>query len=169
VSLVSLVPRLVLGALLVAACVTDVRARRIPNALVAAVLGLAVARLAGAAWLGALGADASFAAGPGAAALGAATGLAVLLPFHALGMMGAGDVKLLAAAGAWLGPVGVLHAGVYTAFAGVLLAVAAVTRGVVAPRPPAPRAAHRAAHRGGLPYALAIAAGIACAVCLPVA
>jgi prepilin peptidase CpaA len=165
VSLVSLLPRLVLGALLVAACVTDVRARRIPNALVAAVLGLAVARLAGAAWLGALGADASFAAGPGAAALGAATGLAVLLPFHALGMMGAGDVKLLAAAGAWLGPVGVLHAGVYTAFAGVLLVVVAITRGVLAPRP----AVRRAGRRHGLPYGLAIAAGVACAVCLPVA
>jgi prepilin peptidase CpaA len=35
--------------------------------------------------------------------LGALLGFAVLLPFYALGGMGGGDVKLMAAVGAWLG------------------------------------------------------------------
>ena len=37
-------------------------------------------------------------------ALGMLAGLAVFFPFFALGGMGAGDVKLMAAIGAWLGP-----------------------------------------------------------------
>lgn len=35
---------------------------------------------------------------------GAAVGLALLLPLYAIGGMGAGDVKLLAGIGAWIGP-----------------------------------------------------------------
>lgn len=36
--------------------------------------------------------------------------------------MGAGDVKLLGAAGAWLGPAGVFHAFVFTALLGAIYA-----------------------------------------------
>jgi prepilin peptidase CpaA len=37
--------------------------------------------------------------------------------------MGAGDVKLLGAVGAWLGPMGVLVAGLYSVLAGGVLAL----------------------------------------------
>jgi prepilin peptidase CpaA len=37
--------------------------------------------------------------------------------------MGAGDVKLMAAIGAWLAPVAVIHAALYTAMAGAVLAL----------------------------------------------
>src|SRR5262245_59929528 len=39
----------------------------------------------------------------GATALGALAGFGLLVPFYLLGGMGAGDVKLMAALGAWLG------------------------------------------------------------------
>ena len=38
-------------------------------------------------------------------------------------IMGAGDVKLLGAVGAWLGPMGVLYAGLYSVLAGGILAL----------------------------------------------
>ena len=78
----------------VAACVTDVVSRRVPNRLT----GVAVDRrrrrphpAAGRAgrW--------------SHAAIGMLVGLAVFFPFFALGGMGGGDVKLMAALGAWLG------------------------------------------------------------------
>ena len=54
------------------------------------------------------------------------------LPLYALGGMGAGDVKLLAAIGAWLGPADVLHAALYAGIAGGILAlVVACARGCV--------------------------------------
>src|SRR5688572_10689038 len=43
--------------------------------------------------------------GLGAALLGTVVGLATLLPLYSVGGMGAGDVKLMAGMGAWLGPV----------------------------------------------------------------
>jgi prepilin peptidase CpaA len=42
-------------------------------------------------------------AGLGSSALGALCGFGVLIAFYAIGGMGAGDVKLMAAVGAWLG------------------------------------------------------------------
>jgi prepilin peptidase CpaA len=50
-------------------------------------------------------------------------GCAVFLPWFLLGGMGAGDVKLLAALGAWLGPEGALWAGLYAGLAGGPLAL----------------------------------------------
>ncbi len=76
----------------VAAAITDVRTRRIPNVLTvgALVLALAVrATMGGGALL------------DGMAAAGAA--FAIALPVFALGGLGGGDVKLLAAVGAFLG------------------------------------------------------------------
>ncbi|PLZ03356.1 hypothetical protein CY652_05995 [Burkholderia sp. WAC0059] len=73
----------------------DCRSRRIPNALVVAgLLGAFVCALAG---------RGPFGLPCAGALLGAAAGLAALLPFFALGVMGAADVKVFAALGAWCG------------------------------------------------------------------
>jgi prepilin peptidase CpaA len=54
---------------------------------------------------------------------GAALGLALLLPLYAIGGMGAGDVKLLAGVGAWVGPAVTLWAFVSSAMVGAVMAV----------------------------------------------
>lgn len=110
------------GALLVSsgACVTDVRAARIPNGLT--LVGVAAGLVAHGLLPQGLGVMASVA--------GAVAGLAVFLPFFALGGMGGGDVKLMAAVGAWLGWPAILGAALTVAIAGgVLAVVAAVSRG----------------------------------------
>lgn len=103
---------LVIGVML--AAFVDIRTRRIPNAVTAPMSALGIA-------LAALGSDDQ---SLGAAVLGLALGLLLMLPGYALGATGAGDVKLLAAVGALLGPAGVVVAFVWTAIAGGGLAVA---------------------------------------------
>lgn len=98
------------------AAVYDVKTRRLPNSLT---LGAAVAALVGQVAL-------SGWAGVGLAAAGWAAGLALFFPVFALGGMGAGDVKLLAAVGAWLGPWGVLWTALYAALAGGVMALGVV-------------------------------------------
>ena len=61
-------------------------------------------------------------AGLGWAAAGAAVGFAVFLIFYCLGGMGAGDLKLMAAFGALLGPSGILVAALLAAPLGALMA-----------------------------------------------
>jgi prepilin peptidase CpaA len=98
----------------------DLRTRRVPNAVTMslAAIGIGVA----AAGLGRVGL--------GAAMLGLLAGLALMLPSHVLGATGAGDVKLLAAAGTVLGPTDVLWAFLYTLLAGGAIAiVVALCRG----------------------------------------
>jgi prepilin peptidase CpaA len=102
---------LVVGAL---ACWHDIRTRHIPNAVT---LGGAVVAVAFA--LTQHGGH-----GLLASVLGWATGLALFLPFFALGGMGAGDVKLMACVGAWLGPAAAAWAALYTSIAGGVLALA---------------------------------------------
>ena len=58
-----------------------------------------------------------------AAAAGLLVGLLLMLPGHALGATGAGDVKLMAAIGALIGPWIVVKAFLFTAIAGGVLAV----------------------------------------------
>ena len=102
-----------------AAAVIDLRTRRIPNILTAtlAAIGLGLA----AAGFGRVGLGASM--------LGCLLGLAFMMPGHIFGRTGAGDVKLLAAAGALLGPTDTIYAFLYTAIAGGALAlVVAVAR-----------------------------------------
>ncbi len=103
-----------------AACVTDFRSRRIPNLLTfgasaAAVVFWAVtAGLSGAGW----------------SVAGWAVGCAVFMPWFLLGGMGAGDVKLLAALGAWAGPSAAVWMALYAGIAGGVFAiVVSLTRG----------------------------------------
>ena len=104
-----------LVALLVAgvACLWDLRTRRIPNLLT---FGAAAAALiVGVVTRGADGAIASLG--------GWVIGMGVLFFAYALGGMGAGDVKLLGALGAWLGPADALWLALYTGVAGGVIAL----------------------------------------------
>lgn len=97
----------------VVACLLDLRTRHIPNSVTlgGAAIGLVYGTVVN---------------GPGGlleAGLGWLTGLAVFLPFFALGGLGAGDVKLVACLGAWLGPSMALWTALYTALAGGVMAV----------------------------------------------
>jgi prepilin peptidase CpaA len=103
----------VIIAVALVACVIDLRERRIPNWLTfgAAIAGVLFQ-------LGTGGVD-----GLRTAALGWVVGAAIFfLPF-ALGGLGAGDIKLLAALGAWIGPMDILWLSVYTGIAGMVLAL----------------------------------------------
>lgn len=116
-----IVPAIVISICL-AACVFDVRTRRIPNALTlsaavagllyhAATSGVTGVQMAGAGWL---------------------LGLLLLLPYFALGGMGGGDVKLVAALGAWLGPWETFWLAMYAGIAGgVLGLIVALAHGYV--------------------------------------
>jgi prepilin peptidase CpaA len=98
----------------------DLRCRRVPNALTG---GIAAAGVVIAA-LHATGLSVA------ASLAGLVVGLLLMLPGHLIGATGAGDVKLFAAIGTLLGPVGIAMAFLYTAVAGGLLAVfVAVSRG----------------------------------------
>ena len=58
--------------------------------------------------------------------IGMAVGLATLLPLYAVGGMGAGDVKLMAGIGAWLGATVTWHAFVVSVVIGAIMAIAMV-------------------------------------------
>jgi prepilin peptidase CpaA len=102
------------------ACVTDVRSRRIPNVLT---FGAAAAALL-------FHAVAPAGQGFSSAVAGWFVGAAMMIVPFALGGLGAGDVKLLAALGAWLGPESAVWLFVYAAIAGAVLSfVVAVCHG----------------------------------------
>ncbi len=65
-------------------------------------------------------------AGLGGGLLGTAVGLALLLPAYAIGGMGAGDVKLLAGVGAWVGVATTFYAFCVSAIIGGIIAVGMV-------------------------------------------
>jgi len=173
----ALLPLTLLLALLAAAVWHDVRARRIPNALVfpGALVALVLA-------LPALGGS-----GLGQALCGLGLGLAFLLPMYALRLMGAGDVKLLAMVGAFVGSGAILTVALVTLAAGGVLALAFATwqgklrqltgnavQMMVATSMNAATGhiavAQPAAASGRLPYAVAIAAATApCALWLHIA
>ncbi|MGO4305326.1 MULTISPECIES: A24 family peptidase [unclassified Cupriavidus] len=106
-----------LVAMVTIAAVCDARTRRIPNWLVGC--GLAIALMAqiatqglaagGIQWLG-----------------GTATGMGLCLGIYVLGGMGAGDVKLMGAVGAFMGPLGGAHVAIVSFLAGGVLAVVAI-------------------------------------------
>lgn len=64
--------------------------------------------------------------GVGYSLLGTVAGLAMLLPLYAIGGMGAGDVKLLAGVGAWVGTMATLYSFCLSAVIGGVIAVAMV-------------------------------------------
>ena len=64
----------------------------------------------------------------GGSALGFILGFALMMPGHALGATGAGDVKLMAAVGAIVGPALVVSAFLFTAVAGGVLALVVAVR-----------------------------------------
>jgi prepilin peptidase CpaA len=162
----------VFTALLLAGCVTDLRSRKIPNELVAAILGTG--------WLFALYApDVWHALGMSLA--GTAVGFGIWIAFYFAGAIGAGDVKFFAAAGAWLGPGLTWRAALIAAVAGGVLAVgmllyegrlgtvvrkfalAASARSLsILPEKPGAPTKHRQ-----LPYGVALAVGALVAAWLP--
>jgi prepilin peptidase CpaA len=108
----------VLAAGLAAATAIDLRSRRIPNGLTAA---MAVSGLA----LAATGVSGITIA---ASLAGLVLGLLLMLPGYGLGATGAGDVKLMAAVGAIVGPPLVFSAFVCTCIAGGVLAIIVAVR-----------------------------------------
>jgi len=102
-----------LGGLAGVAAIWDVKQGRVPNTVTFA------AAAAGAV-------TSMILHGPGAlpsSLLGCLVGLVLFLPLFAMGGMGAGDVKLLAAFGAWLGPITVLWAAIYASLVGGVMAL----------------------------------------------
>lgn len=63
-----------------------------------------------------------------AALVGTAVGLLCLLPLYSIGGMGAGDVKLMAGIGAWLGASVTFAAFVVSTVVGAVMAIAMVVR-----------------------------------------
>jgi prepilin peptidase CpaA len=145
-----------LAFLLTFAVLTDLRAHRIPNALTA--LGLVAGLLLQSAYGGWHGLSTGV--------LGALVGLGVLLPFHVLKGMGAGDVKLAAAAGAYLSPGTALFGALATLVAGGVCALLwlAVQRpqGLLTPvdSTGGPASNDAPLKRTRFPYAVAIATGM---------
>jgi prepilin peptidase CpaA len=161
-----------IGAVLLVAIVAvgfDVRTRRIPNLLTfgAALLAMLVATLTG-------GLSAAM-----TTVFAWMLGVALFLPFFALGGMGAGDVKLLAALAAWLGPIDAVYMAIFTAMAGGVIGLAVtLARGytrtalsniwlmlmhwrVVGPKP-VPGLTLTDGHAPRLAYAIPIAVGALC-------
>jgi len=150
----------VTAAILVFAAWCDLCTRTIPDRCSLALLALGLgSRL--------------FLEGPAAAASSAAVALLVGLGFlllHMRGMIGGGDVKLIAALAAGTAPLAVPDLLMAIGLAGGVVALLYLGLSYVMPRPALrPRAAlpvrvalleaNRIARRGPLPYALAIAAG----------
>ncbi len=159
---------LVLIAILLFACAFDLRQRRIPNRLLAVgLLGATILHLS----------SASASALLTTLVAGFALGLVMFLPLYLLGGMAAGDVKLMATVGAFLGPSLVFQASLATYCCGGVLALSIVLyrrRGraalanvfalllpvmMLGKAPRQERAAASAASVGGMPYAVAITCG----------
>jgi prepilin peptidase CpaA len=95
------------------ACVWDLRCYRIPNALT---LGAAAAAIGFHVFAGGIHGGVTSVAGW-------LVGVALLFAPFALGGMGGGDVKLVGALGAWVGPADAVWLALFTCIAGGLLAI----------------------------------------------
>jgi prepilin peptidase CpaA len=105
--------QIVTVAIVAAAVVTDLKSRRIPNALT---FGAAIAAFAVHTYM-------TGSSGLVTALAGWLVGVAIFFPVFALGGMGAGDIKLLAAVGAWLGPAAAAWVALFSGVAGGFLAL----------------------------------------------
>jgi prepilin peptidase CpaA len=131
-----------------AACVTDLRSRTIPNWIPATALA------AGLGWNAAIGGWRGALLSVG----GAVCGFLGFLVFYLLGGMGGGDVKLTSGFGALLGVPAVFQALLWIGLAGGLAAAGLVYWRYL--RRLLPRAATAAVEADSIPYAPAIAFGV---------
>jgi prepilin peptidase CpaA len=165
----ALVAGLVYSTILVVAAIGDLRTRRIPNKLVAvlAVAGIVYSVM-----------RAPLVSGLLQAGGGLLAGLACWLPFYMLGWLGAGDVKLYAAAGAWLGPARAAEGALIAALFGAVLSLiwmmkshgvkeTAQTLGMAAATPGMLSRSSGSGKRSTLPYGVAIAFGAIWAAWMP--
>ncbi len=143
--------------LMILAALNDIASFRIPNWIPAAlaILFVPAAFVAHLPWSGWQGVGLHLAVG--------ALALALAVGGFAMGWMGGGDAKLLAAAAVWLGPERLWPFAMATALAGGALALALVALRSTWLRPiaaAAPAWTQRLATPGeGAPYGVAIAAG----------
>lgn len=169
---------LCLLALVVAASWTDLRARRIPNRLVLVAVGLALPVQC---YLHGAG------AGFSEWLLGMLTGAGLFLPLYVLRAMGAGDVKLMGAIGAFVGPWAVFRIVLLTFIVGGIWALILIVagrkmrpafaniRGMLLAWVGHPQQAEPGvepsgrASVGSLPFAVAIALGTVGVMCLQTA
>jgi prepilin peptidase CpaA len=150
-----------LTVLLTLASVSDLRARRVPNALNLTVLGAGMLFQVVSPRLG---------DGWGSAFAGLAVGFAIWFPMYLFRLIGAGDVKLFAAAAVWIGPRGAVVAAVVTSVSGALLGAVWMVRrrGVSSTmialiqliRAPAALQLPSVERLDTVPYALAVSVGI---------
>ena len=146
------------------AVLSDLQDRSIPNQLV--VMGLLLG-LTGQTWLAGGG-------GLTIATSGALVGLLCLLPFYISGGLGAGDVKLMAMCGAFLGPLHVVVASVASLLVGGIIGVVwffwhffaagadYISDDYIAddgPSASSPTVGHQAVPTSAIPYAVAIFVG----------
>src|SRR5215204_6262922 len=100
-------------AIAAAACITDITSRRIPNMLTfGAAAGAVIVR-------GTLFGS----AGVIDAAAGWLTGFLILFPLFFVRGLGAGDVKLVAALGAWVGPIEAVWMAMYASLCGGIVGI----------------------------------------------
>lgn len=142
------IPLVVLVGLMVLAALIDLQESRVPNWVSALVLlsglGFCVAGFTPLSFLQATG--------------GIAVGLAGFLPFYVVGGMGAGDVKLMAASGSFLGPLEALYAIAATLIIGGFGVLAYYAYGRV--RQQLTGIASPSIRKSRFPYAPCIAAGV---------
>ena len=147
-------------ALLAMLAVSDLRRRRLPNAIVAgfAVVYFAQAWLAGESRVGLL---AHIATGIAALVLAA-----IVFRF---GWLGGGDAKLFGAVFLWSGPAQAATVFFIVSLFGLILGLAQIAIGRMQRDPPAFDALGWLAPKRGVPYGVALAAGGIAAVWLPLA
>jgi len=157
ITLIAIPLLLILGV----ATLTDWRVRTIPNVLTfgAALFGLI------------LQGTINGLPGLAIAAGGWIVGLVCFLPFYAKGGMAAGDVKLMAAVGAFLGPIPGFAACLFTLIAGGVIGIVSVAinwglRLIASSTSEGPMSL-RDALRTRIPYAGAIAAGTSIVLLVP--